>query len=141
MPPYSTPKVSCTQRGCSCKDEISDTIKTGNEFLRLDARRHIFRMKRTTLQGKGILGAASIAIIVFAFALSASVAIGASTAEAQSTRTGTQDVSATFLVDSREPRDPQPPFGYGGGPRAPRDTVGLGDVFDRFREFILRLFR
>ena len=102
------------------------------------------RMKRTTIQQNTRMFAAALIIAAaFAFALSASMAIGASSAYAQSSRAAAQleSVPAPNVADPRPPRDPLPPFGYGGGPRAPRDTVGLGDLFDRFREFVLRLFR
>ncbi|MBI4093555.1 hypothetical protein HY417_01195 [Candidatus Kaiserbacteria bacterium] len=102
-------------------------------------------MQRSTLQ-KNLASAARVTLLaaaVFALAVSASMAIGASSAYAQSSRGAAQleSVPAPDVADPRAPRDPFPPFGYGGGPRAPRDTVGLGDIFDRFREFILRLFR
>lgn len=76
-------------------------------------------------------------VIVFA-----GVTLGASTAHAQRA-SQLENVPAPDVAQPRPPRDPQPPFGYGGGPRAPRPpdlTPNLRDIFERIRAFLDRLF-
>ena len=98
-------------------------------------------MRTHILTGPTLFALLGISML-FAATLMVSFAFGADTAYAQ--RTSDSEASSLELGDTADPRDPRPPFGYGGGPRDPNPASGRNIVdliFERLAQMFSRFVR